>query len=408
MKEDFAGYYRPTKTELSRLWGNCIFVLDASVLLNLYRFPQEARDDLLKILRNVSGRSWLPYQAALEYQENRLNVIVDQVAKYEDVREILQKCKGHLVGQLNQLQLKKRHSRINPDHFLAQLRPVFDEFLVELEQLEQEQPGVFQEDPIRQQIDELFEGKIGSPPESQEALDTLYQEGGARYEAMRPPGYKDAEKEGHYLYAGLTYQTRYGDWILWHQIISEANNNDKFKYIIFVTDDDKKDWWWVVDSKGKKTIGPRPELVAEIYAKAPVSQFYMYNSQRFMQFAADYLGIDVREESIRQVHDIIELDRYRIYSEDETGFIEFLQTLIDIGDVEEESLSVTEKVIETGIESLDDRQMRIFKENVLDVLTVERCSRCGIEIPWSEMYEALDNGNLCSYCWHMWEKMKKE
>ena len=350
----------------------------------------------------------MPHQAALEYQENRLAVIAEQIAKYENVRDILQKSQSQLESQLGQLQLKKRHSRINPDRLLTQFKSVFDEFLVELEQLEQEQPDVFHEDPIRQELDKLFAGKIGSAPESQEALNTLYDEGDARYKAMIPPGYKDAKKEGSYSFGGLTYQTRYGDWLLWHQIITEANKNDKFKNIIFVTDDKKDDWWWVVNSKGKKTIGPLPELVVEIYAKAPVSLFYMYTSQRFMQFASDYLDIEVREESLRQVHDITEFYYYGRYSDDDTGFNEFLQTLIDLGNVDDESLDITEKVIAAGIESLDDREMRIFKEQVLDIFTVERCARCGNEIPWSEMYHALENGNLCNWCWHMWEKMKSE
>src|SRR5690242_10763012 len=100
MKESFIGFYRPTEEELADLWKNCIFILDANVLLDLYRYPKEARDDLIGILRKISDRLWVPYQAALEYQENRLIVIADQLKKYQDVRQVIVDIKNKLVGNL--------------------------------------------------------------------------------------------------------------------------------------------------------------------------------------------------------------------------------------------------------------------------------------------------------------------
>ncbi|MGZ3645243.1 MAG: hypothetical protein ACXVCM_15485, partial [Ktedonobacteraceae bacterium] len=38
MQELFPGYYRPTKEEFSTMWQQCIFVFDANVLLNIYRY----------------------------------------------------------------------------------------------------------------------------------------------------------------------------------------------------------------------------------------------------------------------------------------------------------------------------------------------------------------------------------
>ena len=43
MRKTFPGYYRPTEAEFRRLWDKCIFVLDANVLLNLYRYSEETR-----------------------------------------------------------------------------------------------------------------------------------------------------------------------------------------------------------------------------------------------------------------------------------------------------------------------------------------------------------------------------
>ena len=46
---------------------------------------------------------------------------------------------------------------------------------------------------MRNQIDELLEGKVGSPLPPSE-LEKVYQDGKTRYEQKRPPGYEDVAK----------------------------------------------------------------------------------------------------------------------------------------------------------------------------------------------------------------------
>src|SRR3989304_4044199 len=121
MRNSFLGYYRLNERELSKLWRNCVFVVDANVLLNLYRYPKEAREDLLRVLKRVSSRLWLPHQAALEYQCNRLIVIAEQIQRFDEVRKLLNEATGQLRNGLEKMQLKKRHSAIAPDNFMAKI-----------------------------------------------------------------------------------------------------------------------------------------------------------------------------------------------------------------------------------------------------------------------------------------------
>jgi DNA-binding NarL/FixJ family response regulator len=311
MKENFVGYYRPSDNVLSRLWKNATFMLDANVLLNLYRYPKEARDDLLKVFTQIADRLWIPHQVALEYQVNRLGVIAEQVRRYDEVKDVLKDVKQRLEAEFGKLQLKRRHSSISPDKFLEKVSNIFDEFVTDLEALRKEQPDVFDEDKLRDEVDLLFKGRVGSPPESQAELDKIYEEGKVRYDQKCPPGYEDRGKAKPderevYVHRNLVFRREYGVLILWYQIIKEAGTRD-LKDVIFITDDDKEDWWWIVESKGKKIIGPRPELVEELSSKAGVSSFYMYNSERFLEFAKKYLGIQVKPESIHQVRDITQL-----------------------------------------------------------------------------------------------------
>lgn len=309
MRKNFVGYYRPSEEEFKELWNNCLFVLDANVLLDLYRYPQSARGDLLKVLEQVSDRIWIPHQAALEYQENRLSVIAEQVKKFDDVRKILAESIKGLKGKLNGLQLKRRHPAIDPDGFLNKVEGEFSKFETVLQKLEKEQPDVFSEDILRNQIDDLLNGRVGEPLAEAE-LEKIYQEGKTRYEQRRPPGYRDlskgkpaGEKRLFYFCNGTVIKREYGDLILWSQIIKEAKTKS-IKHLVFITDDEKEDWWWIVESKGKKTIGPRPELINEIVHKADVTLFYAYNSERFLKYAEQYLGIEIKQESITQVQEI--------------------------------------------------------------------------------------------------------
>ena len=312
MRDLFPGFYRPSEEEFHRVWQEGIFVLDTNVLLNLYRYPEEARNEFLNLMRNISNRLWIPNQVGLEFQRNRLSVIAEQLQKYGEVRKIIGEAESSLLGKLGQLQLKKRHSYIQHEDFVAKASSLFKEFLGELDQLEQKQPDLFSEDTIRREIDSLLNGNVGEPLTEQE-LDDLYKVGPARYGVHEPPGYSDSSKGKNsvadaYVYRGLTFKKEFGDLILWNELIKEATLR-KWAHVVLITDDEKEDWWWTIDSKGRRTIGPRPELVAEIGDKAGVRSFYMYTSERFIEHAGRYLNLRVRPETLSQVRDVADVRR---------------------------------------------------------------------------------------------------
>ena len=109
--------------------------------------------------------------------------------------------------------LKKRHSIIDPSTFLEKVKEVYDEFRDTLEKLYEELPNLIEIDSIRDELDILFEQKIGEPF-SNEELKSLYKEGEERYSYKIPPGYKD-KKDEKFSYSGRIYDKQYGDLILW-------------------------------------------------------------------------------------------------------------------------------------------------------------------------------------------------
>ena len=163
-----------------------------------------------------------------------------------------------------------------------------------LKKLKQGHPDLLKHDNLRDALDTLLEDKIGLPY-SQKKLYVIYNLCKQRYEQKIPPGYEDKHKEG---------AKKYGDLILWFQIIDKAKKTNK--PIILVTDDRKEDWWRKFKNK---TIGPRPELVNEIFSEAGVP-FYLYQTDPFMENAQKLLEkqVKVNKKAIDEVRKIRERD----------------------------------------------------------------------------------------------------
>ncbi len=374
MKKLLSGYYRPTTAEFKKLWSTCIFVLDANVLLNLYRYPEPARKDLFKVLNKVRERIWLPYHAALEFERNRLAVIAEQHRKFSEVKKVLGDARGRLETGLSNLQLDRRHSSIDPSSFLGSVQKLFDEFNEHLRKSEEGHTDVCDEDKLRDEISSLLDEKVGPPPNDQEELDDIYAEGETRYKNNVPPGFMDWEKgkgsdSAQFSYGGLLFKRVYGDLILWKQIIRHVKDA-KIPTVIFITDDNKEDWWMVVDSQGPKTIGPRPELIEEIRREAGTELFYMYNSEQFMKMAEQHLNVQVKEESINQVRDLIVERRYVVSPPNEPVLLKAVVSWVEMQYPNSQRLAYSA----TGedIEVVLDPQTRIgFEVRHMAKITIE-------------------------------------
>ena len=275
MRDIFPGHYRPNAAVFRALWKDATVALDANVLLNLYRYPAPARDDLIAAFRKLSPRIFVPYQAALEYQSGRVGTIASQLKRFDEVRKVLRDSENQLQAELGKLQLRKRHAAINPDKFLDDVKRLFDSFNADLNALEKTQPDIIDEDETRKALDGIIGPAVGPVPE-QKDLDLIYAEGKRRYDQRCPPGYDDSRKakedEPIYISNGLRIERQYGDLLVWKQILAVATQKH-LKHLIFVTDDEKSDWWWKYESRGQKILGPRPELIEEAKRDAGVDVF---------------------------------------------------------------------------------------------------------------------------------------
>nr|WP_015060902.1 PIN-like domain-containing protein [Rahnella sp. WMR114]CAZ68157.1 hypothetical protein [Rahnella sp. WMR114] len=165
-------------------------------------------------------------------------------------------------------------------------------------------PDVRSGDDIRKKLDLIFSGKVGEPF-SQDELNEIYLEGEFRFLNKIPPGFRDAGKGSDstdFNYLGVDYKRKFGDLIIWKQLIKESSK-DEVLNVIFVTDDKKNDWWYGV---GDKIIGPQERLQTEFYTHTGVDNFKMYDTGDFLRDAIEYLGTKVDDKSLDDVKQVSE------------------------------------------------------------------------------------------------------
>lgn len=296
MKTTFSEFYKPTDDELKALWKESLFVIDANVVLNLYRYPGTVRDDLLKSLHKVADRLWMPFQAAFEYQRKRLDVISEQKKAFDTI-------KTELTSSVSKIQalFSARHPLIEQGTLVEDVKKLVSDYAEKLQPLSDKQPAAHENDKIREEVDKLLNGRVGPEP-SKEAVETMCQDGHDRYERKIPPGFMDAKKEDVHHFRGIRYEAKFGDLLLWRQVLDHAKAMG-CKSLIFITDDTKEDWWQSVS--GKK-IGPLPALKAEMKSEANVENFHMYTTESFLRFSEQHFKTKIDPRTITQVAKINE------------------------------------------------------------------------------------------------------
>ncbi len=188
-------------------------------------------------------------------------------------------------AELNKTLPTNRHNLIDTTEFLNKFKSIKDNFLENLDKLEEKQIDVHNDDLIRDELENILKNNMGEPPQDQKEIDNLYADGEKRYKQFIPPGYMDEDKDKEpypiYTYGGIVYKRKFGDLVVWKQIIEYASKNN-IKNIIFIPDDTKEDWFYEIKSQ---TIGTRPELIDEIQREADVEMFHLYKPDRFLEYA---------------------------------------------------------------------------------------------------------------------------
>lgn len=295
MRGMFPGHYRRTDEELDRIWEDGLFVLDANVLLNLYRYSERTRKEFLGVLRGVQDKLWIPHQVAEEFLADRLLVIRLQKKAYNAIRETLNDARKDVEKKMGEMH--KDPGIVEAKDLRKKAEEHFRDLIGDAEKLEKEghiqsikETYSREDDEIWTAFDEIFEGKVGNGL-SEKGMTEVLEAGPRRYESRTPPGFKDDNDKSK-----LGYR-KFGDLVLWFETIEEAK--DSGKLVLFVTDDRKEDWW---DNDVKPPV-PRPELGNEMRERAGMT-FHMFMPLDFSEWAGEKLNQKISPEAAEEIEEL--------------------------------------------------------------------------------------------------------
>lgn len=283
MKSKFKGFYKDFLLENNQFLNNATIVMDTNVLLDIYRYSKETADQILQLMETLKERLWMPYQVAEEYHKDRNEKVLG-----EHVRTYSQFIKNidDLEKTFND---KRKHPFLENDDIIS-LKANLLNIKKILCRGKENCALLIREDEYKNKIANLYAGKLGEdyPIEVKEEHFRVAQK---RYDEKVPPGYKDSSKNDN----------KYGDFLIWQQMIDYANSTKK--PVVFVSNDLKEDW--IEEVAGIK-IGPRPELIDE-FSKETNQWFYCYNINQFINMINNQI---VTNEAKAEIESHLEEEKF--------------------------------------------------------------------------------------------------
>ncbi|NOE63916.1 PIN-like domain-containing protein [Vibrio cholerae] len=297
MKELFAGYNDNYVSETMLAQSKVLVCFDANILLNLYRYKAEVRDQVISLIKIVKNNDkfdiWLPYHAALEFNVNRKKVIKQSNSRIDDIIKQFAKFKKDVksastIGG-------KRGGLFDLNN---ELSDSFDRIHTILDR-HKKNATVVSKDKVVDIIFDIFDNYVGSPF-SQEEIDILVNEAEGRYRKNIPPGFEDAGKTNLITFNGMSVDCKYGDYILWKEMIKKSTKDSL--PVILVSDDVKSDW------RCNEYNRVKPELINEFLYKTG-NHFYSMSIIEFERVFKSHLDFAFTHEASSQIKQINKTDK---------------------------------------------------------------------------------------------------
>ena len=310
---------------LDRLLQDCVFVFDASALLNVLTLPRDTRRHILKVLESLAaeGRLWLPNQAAIEYHSKKKAAIEAATRPHDE----LIKAARSLGTDANQ----------NLGPAAKPVAEALDTVIEALEALKKVSPEHFAYDKVDERLEIAFAGRVG-PAYTEDETRGVYGDAKWRYEASIPPGFEDSGK-------GRTGGNPYADYVLWRQTLDFAERAKRD--VVLVSDDRKRDW---CRDGGKM---PRPELIREMRAVAG-QNFYSLALLSFAEKAGKSFNLLLSDEALKEAR--AEQERARVRAMPMSEVIELRRRMRDNAE--------REAALEASISQLEGQQTELEDEGI--------------------------------------------
>jgi len=285
MKTKFKGYYKPQPNEFENLWKDGIFVFDTNVLFDFYRYSEDTISVWFSIFEELKNKIWIPHWVGLEYHRGLEERIREQVEKYTSTIKDLENFSKKIKTQ-------REHPFLSKE-LQEKAQMFYEEYNKELNTQKRKLKDLILDNPVKEKIAQLIGDNIGDAL-IEEERDEIVKEGETRLPQNIPPGYIDYKDK--IKRPGLD---KYGDFIIWKQILKYAQENKK--HIIFITFDTKEDWYKIISFNNSKVLcGPRPELIEE-FNRVSNYDVWFYSTPDFIDNAIINLKLKIEESKLEKV-----------------------------------------------------------------------------------------------------------
>jgi len=247
---------------------------------------------------------WMPYQVGFEFFENRIGIISKQLNQYDNLLKYLDTTKDNIANLNNS---SPNHAHLDFAQIAQKYEKAVKPLKNNVEKLKSAHPDHLGDDKVLSRLEELFDDEIVGQLYDDKQLEEIAKQGEDRYEKKIPPGYKDQDKKEDEN--APSRNRKYGDLIIWKQMIEKAKESGK--PLIFITNDAKDDW--VLYAKDHRKLGAKPLLKKEMIAEASVD-FALYSSDEFLDIAHKQFNMSVKPQSVQEVKKFRELEVERLSS----------------------------------------------------------------------------------------------
>ena len=288
-----------------------LVVLDTNVLLDLYRYTQRARLQVLTALRLVADqhRLWLPHQVGLEFVRNRANAVRGRQislsnagkavsADFQEAVRLVIEARDTVAGLVSDIaqddsaadELTTLITRDQITTAFSDWQKMLTDHIKRLRDTEDITPqSVVANDPVLPEIASLFGARIGDPLPEATIRQLVSDAVTYRFPNRIPPGFEDRGK--------ATDLGAAGDYLLWEEIIGYVGDLPEPRYVLIVSRDTKRDWY-EHDDKGSPTR-PWPALHDEMRARAG-GELLILTPKEFFEGAQEFLGAQLAADTYEE------------------------------------------------------------------------------------------------------------
>lgn len=379
IKTLFAPFFRKPFNKDFLADSKTLIVIDTNYLLSILRLSPDLAIKYINALNNNNKENiYIPYIVALEFNFNKSSV------KYENKKNIetINKIKDNIEKVLSE-------SEINLSKILLtdQLNRIKKHNKTYLKQLDNELHSIKETDRNQtnnntyNSLIDAISTKIGEKP-TQLSINNIEAEGKTRYENKIAPGYNDEKnKVGSRSFDGIEYQRKYGDLLIWKDIILKAKELKK-KRVIFVTDDGtsgkKDDLFYKIE--GNK-IGPAIEMMDELY-KDTNADLYILRNEHFVSET-----VQLNEQQKQEIRNLSIANKEIVYKTNLNDNEELIKELNkEIQDLQFENLFLLDNDDELQAENIKENEDRIEKLKIAITRQLNRQNSYNNNKLWKMVY----------------------